>query len=126
MKLTNKQLDKIKDITFRHDLHYELWDWLAKHPDKDVLAYFKFHIPRKIPYQTSYACDYAIKVQGILNPSFRKHPCLFCPFNASLDKFCLNGIYPLYASATRDDKHKYAMLIRDMELNPMYNFKDSV
>ena len=132
MKLTNKQLDKIKDITFRHDLHYELWDWLSKHPDETKENYFKIYWPGEIPDATCYACDYAIKVQDVLDPDLNQSYCSFCPLKHNSNLPCLNGLYNKYVNCHADlhyDKAKlreYALSIRDMKLNPMYNFKDSV
>ena len=132
MKLSNKQLDKIKDITFRHDLHYELWDWLAKHPAKNKDDYFNIHCIHEIPEAGCYACDYVTKVKDGLDPDVKTLFCSFCPLIHNTHSLCLNGLYNKYinshgpGSYDNAKRREYAMLIRDMKLNPMYNFKDSV
>ena len=136
MKLTNKQLDKIKDITFRHDLHYELWDWLAKHPNKykeDYFDEFPEYYSKVNHYSKCYACDYASKIHSILDPKSIKSVCVFCPLRINGYFLCLNGLYNKYVQSyepggyyDKANRKESAMLIRDMELNPMYNFKDSV
>jgi hypothetical protein len=55
MKLTNKQLNRIEDIHFRYDLHYKLWDWLSKHPDKNKADYFLKHKTADI-FSGPYSC----------------------------------------------------------------------
>ncbi len=128
MKLTNKQLDKINDIPFRYDLHYKLWDWLAKHPWQYKSHYFA-QFPAELNYAgdaVCHACDYAIKVRAILNTKFRHPRCDFCPFklDSRPSDRCLNGKYDDWFNGTVDKRAEYAKQIRDMKLNPMYNFED--
>lgn len=130
MKLTSEQLDKIKDIPFRYDLHYKLWDWLAKHPWHCKSHYFA-QFPDELKYAgdaVCHACDYAIKVRAILNTKCRHPRCDFCPFklDSRTSDLCLNGKYDDWFNGTVDKRAEYAKQIRDMKLNPMYNFKDSV
>ena len=125
MKLTNKELYKIKDITFRHDLHYNLWDWLAKHPDENKRKYFHEYPKQQslAGYSRCFACAYADDVSDILN--FHGENCELCPFNIDNHDDCLNGLYESYVSANSNTRRtEYAKKIRDLPLNPMFNFKD--
>lgn len=129
MKLTNKELNKIKDITFRYDLHYKMWDWLNKHPDKGKDDYFELY-PDEVPiagFYDCFACEYAFSV--IKNIRKYRDMCKFCPLKADNRKLCLGGLHSKWVDAKGDKKYKlaakYAKQIRDLPLNPMYNFKDA-
>lgn len=124
MKLTNQQLNKIKNIPFRYDLHWKLWNWLSKHPDKGKDDYFKLNKEEKplAGNQLCFACTYAHEI-GV---TFKDYSCCYyCPFEHEMSRSCLNGIYNLYIrSKGKKERIKYAKMIRDMPLNKAYNFKD--
>ena len=124
MKLTNRQLNKIKDIPFRYDLHYKMWDWISKHPDKCMDDYFavypnETHLSGK--YQ-SFACAYADKVTDTLRIP---KSCYYCPLKANHKGVCLNGLFMSWCFNINKEASKYAKQIRDLPLNPMFNFKDA-
>ena len=130
-KLTNKQLNKIKNITFRYDLHVKMWDWLAKNPDKDKYDYFDLYPDEKefaLDYEC-FACAYNEHVIDKLSIRCRNE-CFYCPFEVKnevyTEKCCLGGRYKGWLQNSDDLKQRseYARQIRDLPLNPMYNFKD--
>lgn len=129
-KLTNEELNKIKNIVFRYDLHYKMWDWLYKHPDKYKTHFLKLYPEYKKlsgPFNC-FACAYADKVAEKL-----KYPyisCIFCPLKSKTDKSedCCQGLYNKWCDAQYNKNYKasakYAKKIRDLPLDKMYNFED--
>ena len=131
MKLTNRKLSKIKDIVFRHDLHYKMWDWLSKHPKKyktDFLKLYPEYDELSGPFNC-FACAYADEVGEKLKSHYIS--CKFCPLETKNDKSsdCCKGLYNKWVGAQSDknykDSAKYARKIRDLPLNKMFNFEDA-
>lgn len=130
-KLTNRQLNKIKEIPFRYDLHYKMWDWLSKNPTNykgDFLKLYPEYNELAGPFNC-FACAYADKVGEKLK--FHYSSCKFCPLETKNDKSsdCCKGLYNKWIYARYDKNYKasakYAKMIRDLPLNKMYNFEDA-
>ena len=124
--ITNNQLAKIKDIPFRHDLHYKKWDWISKHPDKDSFEWYNAHPRWKRLTRSSsgFACEYVRQVTRKLAGTDGML-CWVCPFKFTWNKSCLGGLLEdcLYNAK---DRVKRAEQIRDLPLNPIYNFNGEI
>ena len=167
MKLSNKQLNKIKDIPFRYDLHYKMWDWLSKHPGQTPFDYVAIN-PDEAKFAGDsgcFACEYATAVRDkLLTNEYTKFAdkytalaltadgalerelisqcdnnwkneletrCMYCPMKLKNNGNCFDGLYDQWNGWLRTNspdrftkRIKLAEKIRDLPLNPMYNFKD--
>ena len=87
-------------------LHFELWDWLARHPGACVSEWPKWaDIPvSEWPRNMSFACDVAMRT------------CHCCPVNwggKGFRCFDQNSIYDLWMNSRIDIQPFYAWQIRD-------------
>lgn len=92
-------------------LHYELWDYLAKNPNKSKLCGFEKHDEYKYVLNMCFACLFASKITDD-NEIF----CNYCPITDMSVEHCTNGLYDKY-DYTRDFTKRtyYAEKIRDLE-----------
>ena len=93
--------------------HYELWDWLANHPDKkkgDQDGWYE----TKLAKHFCFACEAADEIRdgGDLLP------CMYCPITEKEHLFCCNGLY--YAWCHLQHKSEFAKCIRDMPQSEEY------
>ena len=129
MKLSTSQLNKIKDITFRYDLHYKMWDWLSEHPEKTRSDYFKLYPGEKhlAGKYEDFACKYAKNVSNRISEVYGESKCKYCPLKGSSngELHCPGDLFFFWTFAQGKDRIIYAKKIRDLKLNPMFNFKDA-
>ena len=70
-----------------------------------------------------------IRKNGRTHAEFPHYQGRRSPLKADNRKLCLGGLHSKWVDAKGDKKYKlaakYAKQIRDLPLNPMYNFKDA-
>lgn len=73
--------------------HYELWDWLSKHPDKSKDDWFKLDENRGLDINCNCFACYFDDMCGENN-------CAYCPICKNREaRGCLDGLYEEYTSA---------------------------
>lgn len=99
--------------------HYELWDWLAKNPDKYKKEWEGFKDCEPI-LNNCFACQFIhelFKLNGV--PMYRYGKCLSCPIMENIG--CNSGLYVNWGNSK--DKHKRIALAKqiiDLEWNEKF------
>lgn len=96
----------------------------------DENDYFHYHknVSKLARGSYCFACAYADEVFDLLfGDSSNSSLCDFCPLKTSNKNYCLGGLYRQYTLAKNNiERSYYAKKIRDLPLNPIFNFKDVV
>lgn len=106
---------------FNHTAHKELWDWLAKNPEKGKADWpgWEFYCDSRL-YYWCFACEYARNEatgKGI-NPTFGIK-CQYCPliWNDDDDEICMDGLFDDWdAEKDLQKRTKLAEQIRDLSV----------
>lgn len=124
--MKNLKPNKISKAQFEFykQKHYELWDWLSRHPYGTKFQWFNSVYPAESKVKNDcFACEVAKIISGI-DEGDSQSVCEYCPITdfepcdlISWD--CCGGLYSLYAGALRDEEKTklLAEQIRDLPWN---------
>lgn len=112
-----------KEIIFNLSAHKSLWNWLAKHPDREKLEWPGWH-RNGGTYRSAtgcFACDYAQAMCAALENDKSSGECRRCPIWDE-DNRCYTNEYEAYCQ-TQSDKEfsraaEYAKAIADAKVRP--------
>lgn len=98
--------------------HYELWDWLAKNPDKEKKEWEGFKYIEKSINSRCFACYLEFKLY-FLNLGTPTQACMYCPIKENI--CCEGGLYLNWAdSDDAAERTRLAEQIRDLEWSEEY------
>ena len=107
-----------KDFTFDNgkllsEMHYELWNWVTKHPFDKKEEFFRENELRELEHYC-FACEY----DSIIAVGKNEEPsCKYCPICAREEfEICLGGLYNEWEDAFGDyeKRTELATQIRDL------------
>ena len=102
--------------------HYELWDWLAKNPDKEKWEWEGFKDIEVVIDRWCFACYFNATLSDLntlAGATFGNPGCPYCPIVDNIG--CDDGLY-FYWSNSNDatQRTRLAELIRDLEWSDEY------
>ncbi len=112
-----------------HKLHYQMWDWLSKHPDATKFYWLEKHPKYRelAGIHNCFACEQARRVLSKASPSSPTVRCNYCPFktraegvpldNINIDEMCLDGLWMKWKHSSGKEKSRVAKQIRDFSLH---------
>lgn len=101
-----------EQFEFYKQKHYELWDWLSKHPDGTKWDWFDSVCPERLEAENNcFACEITRIIDGA-DEGF----CGCCPITDFELMDCCDGLYSLYTKFWYDKEKRtyFAEQIRDL------------
>lgn len=101
---------------FYKQKHYELWDWLSKHPYSTKSEWFYLVCSEELNIRNDcFACEITKVFSSDENDDSQVR-CEYCPITDFASWDCCDGLYHLYTEAWNDEEKRssFAEQIRDL------------
>lgn len=112
-------MNKISKAEFEYykQKHWELWDWLAKHPIRQKSKWFDlFYTKGANVVNECFACEMSkiIAISQGGHDSLAK--CKYCPITNFTSRMCCDGLYDLYRTSRGNEEKRESLAeqIRDL------------
>lgn len=105
-----------EQFEFYKQKHYELWDWLVKHPDNTKFDWFYSFYPEGLNIRNDcFACEISKMISCEQEDDFQAG-CEYCPITSCGSADCCDGLYLLYTEVWYDKEKRtyFAEQIRDL------------